>query len=131
MRRVSVKLVLQSTFLLLAIGLVALLGEGVRSSWYRLQDAKLIVDVTRVSTRLLTTFQNVRLDRGNTYRQLISDQLGVTPLTESLRAASTAAFDQVLAALDTTALGERLPSTRSAKSRYAHLRDLQTATADA
>ena len=130
MRAPSIKVILQSSFVILAVCLVALLGQGLSQSWGRLRDTQAVREATGASSKLLVAFQNIRLDRGNTFRTLISDAVGVSDLTRKLRGTAMPAYEQALAAIEASGLSS-LPSFKDAQAQIGRLRDIQERTANA
>ncbi|WP_407048796.1 methyl-accepting chemotaxis protein [Methyloraptor flagellatus] len=128
MKSLSVASVLRFALIGLALALAIDLGRGAQSSWSRLVMARETMEITTVSTQLFNAFQNVRLDRGNTYRELMSDKTGITPLTERLRTAGNAGYVGAIVALKAASIPERDTLVAELEANHTRLLALQAET---
>jgi len=98
--RLSVSVLLKSTFGLAAAIIAVMLATGAWSSWDRLKITSKIVDNAEASTHLFAALHNLRVDRSSSFRDLNNEKpIGLSPLLRTTRAAEVAAYDASLKAL--------------------------------
>lgn len=110
MRGMSVRTWLLGITTLLASLLVVMLARELKDSWEKREVAREIRTVTRISGNLLTAFQHARLDRGNTFRVLILDSIGMNEATRNLRQKTMGGLNAAIADLSESGLAPRIAS---------------------
>jgi len=98
--RLSVSVLLKSTFGFAAAIIAVMLATGAWNSWDRLRATNKIANNAEASTHLFAALHNLRVDRSSSFRDLNNEKpIGLSPLLRSSRVAEVAAYEASLKAL--------------------------------
>ncbi|MCK9916058.1 methyl-accepting chemotaxis protein [Microbacteriaceae bacterium K1510] len=98
--RLSVSVLLKSTFGFAAAVIAIMLAMGAWNSWERLRITSKIVNNAEASTHLFAALHNLRVDRSSSFRDLNNEKpVGLSPLLRTTRAAEVAAYEASLKSL--------------------------------
>jgi len=73
LNRLTVSTLLKVAITLCGVAVIALLSLSVSDSWSRMRAASRIASAVQASADLFTALHNLRVDRANTYRDLLND----------------------------------------------------------
>jgi len=96
---VKIRILLPAIVVSFAIAVTALLGLSAREAWTDAGNAQRVLQITRVAVPLLDDLSNARLDRANTFRDLMGSATANTDRTKELRVRHVAATNAALEAL--------------------------------
>ncbi len=131
MRGISVRTWLLGITSILAALLVILLMRELMQSWKQLEAAREIRTVTRISTNLLMGFQHARLDRGNTFRVLNLDPVGMNDTTRTIRQKTLQGLEAAIAEIASSGLAPQLKTFPAFKTAHESFLRLLEETAKA
>jgi methyl-accepting chemotaxis protein len=100
LNRLTVSTLLKVAITLCGVAVIALLSLSVSDSWSRMRAASRIASAVQASADLFTALHNLRVDRANTYRDLLNDNPN-TKLMPMLRDARAGEMPALHSAVET------------------------------
>ena len=107
MTKISVSTILRASFLGFTLAIGVLLALSARSAWTEFRTARQVQDIARIAAPLLDSLLYLRLDRGNSFRDLKADVIGLTERTRELRLAGRSAAERVVSAIEQSSISDR------------------------
>jgi len=94
LNRLTISTLLQTAIALCGVAVIALLSLSLSDSWSRMREASRAESATQASADLFTALHNLRVDRANTYRDLLTDnpKTQMLPMMQEARAAEMPAL---------------------------------------
>jgi methyl-accepting chemotaxis protein len=101
LNRLTISTLLKTAIALCGVAVIVLLSLSVSDSWNRMRTASRITSSTQAAADLFTALHNLRVDRANTYRDLLTDnpKTQLLPMLQEARAAEMPALKSAIEAL--------------------------------